>query len=114
MGTKSSLTEVRWAQIVTLLGYVYTGRDIAAKLLCSKTAVHNAIVKSNADDTLHDGQKVWSSTADYTPGRPLSEANSNALAKELLQENLCYFTLKRYSNKFQHCLKTSQMKETVN
>ena len=92
MGTKSSLTEVRWAQIVTLHGYVYTGRDIAAKLRCSKTAVHNAIVKSNAGGTLHDGEKVWSSTENYAQGRPLSEANSNALAMELLQENLCYFT----------------------
>ena len=30
------------------------------------------------------------------------------LAKELLQENLCYFIFKRYSNKLLHCSETSQ------
>ena len=41
-------------------------------------------------------------------GRPLSETDSNALAKEFLQENACYLTLKRYSNKFQYRFEMSQ------
>ena len=49
MQGQSSLTEVQRAQIVTLCGVGYTERDIAAKLHCSKTAVHNAIVQFNAD-----------------------------------------------------------------
>ena len=44
------MTGVRRAQIVTLYGERYTERDTGAKLHCSKTAVHNAIVKFNADD----------------------------------------------------------------
>ena len=35
---------VRRSQIVTLHGQVYKERDATAKLRCSKTAVHNAIV----------------------------------------------------------------------
>ena len=31
------------------------------------------------------GREVWSSTEDYAQGRPLSETDSNALAKTLLQ-----------------------------
>ena len=38
------------------------------------------------------------------------ETDSNVLTKELLQENLCYFTLKRHNNKFQHSFATSQKK----
>ena len=53
VGKKSSLTEVGRAQIVTLHGEGYTERDIAAKLSCSKTAVHRAIVKFSADGTFH-------------------------------------------------------------
>ena len=51
----SSLTEVQRTQTVTLDGKdrAYTERDIGAKLRCSKTAVHNAIIKSNADGTFH-------------------------------------------------------------
>ena len=53
--------EVRRAQIVTLYGEGYTERDIAAKLRCSKTAVHNAIIKSSVDSTFRDRK---------TSGRP--------------------------------------------
>ena len=35
-----SLTQVQRAQVVTLHGEGYTKRDIAAKLHCSKTALH--------------------------------------------------------------------------
>ena len=49
-----SLTKIRRAQIVTLHGEGYAERDIAPKLQCSKTAVHNAIVKFNVDGTFHD------------------------------------------------------------
>ena len=37
-----------------------------------------------------------------------NETDSNVLIKELLQENLFYFTLKRYHNKFQCCFETYQ------
>ena len=47
----------RRAHIVTLHGG-YTDRYIAATLCCSKTAVPNAIVKFNADDTFHDTRKI--------------------------------------------------------
>ena len=43
-GQKLSLTEVRRAKIVTLHGEGNTKRDIAAKLRCCKTAVHNAML----------------------------------------------------------------------
>ena len=48
MGDNSSFTEVRREQIVTLHGEGHTERDIADKLLCSKIAMNNAIVKCNA------------------------------------------------------------------
>ena len=73
----------------------YTERDTAAKLRCSKTAVHNATVEFNADGRFHDRKKVWSSTKDYAHGRSLNEIESNALAIELLQENPCYYTFKK-------------------
>ena len=53
MGKKSSLTEVRRAQMVTLHGGGYTERVTAAKSCYSNTAVHNAIVKFNVLGTLH-------------------------------------------------------------
>ena len=54
VGKKSSLTEVRRAQIVTLHGEGFTERDIATKLRCSKITVHSAIAKSSADGTFHE------------------------------------------------------------
>ena len=42
IGKRSSLTEVGRAKTITLHGEGYSERDIAAKLLCSKTVVHNA------------------------------------------------------------------------
>ena len=54
---KSSLTEVRKAQIVTLHGEGYTERDTTDKLCCPKTAVHNAIVKFNVYGTFHDRKR---------------------------------------------------------
>ena len=57
MGKTSSLIEVQRAQIVTLHGEGYTERDTAAKLCCSKTVVHNAIIKFNADGTFHDRKR---------------------------------------------------------
>ena len=103
MGKKSTLLEIQRAQIVTLRGEGYTERDTAAKLRSSKTAVHNAIVKFNADGTFQDRTM---STNDYAEGRPLSETDSNTLNKELLNENPYYFTLKGYSNTFQHWFET--------
>ena len=49
--------EVHRAQIVTLRGEGYTERDVAAQLCCSKTAVHNIIVKFTADCTFHDRKR---------------------------------------------------------
>ena len=49
-----SLKELLRAQIFTLYGEGYTERDFAAKLRCSKTAVHNAIIEFKADDMFHD------------------------------------------------------------
>ena len=43
---KKSLTEAQSSQIVTLHGERYTERDIAAKLHCSKTAMHNARIST--------------------------------------------------------------------
>ena len=59
MGKKLFLTEVRRVQIlvVTLHGEGFTERDIAVKLRCSKTAVHNGIAKFNADVTFHDRKR---------------------------------------------------------
>ena len=57
MGKKSSLTEIWRAEIVTLHGEGYTERDIAAKLDGSKTWVHNAIVKFNANGIFHDRKR---------------------------------------------------------
>ena len=54
---KYRLTEVRSALIVTLHGKGCTERDVAANLLCSNTAVHNAIVKFNAVGTFHDRKR---------------------------------------------------------
>ena len=48
-----------------LHGEGYTERDTAAKLCCSKTVVHNAIMKFNADSKFDD-MKSLSSTEDYT------------------------------------------------
>ena len=89
-------------------GERYTERDISAKLCCSKTAVHNAVVKFSADGTFRNRKRL--DTEDYAQGRLLNETDSNALASQLLQEKLCYFTLKWYSNKFQHCFETSQQR----
>ena len=47
---------------------------------------------------------------DYSQGRPHNETNSNALAKKLLQENMCFFTLERHSNKLQHCFEMPQQR----
>ena len=38
-------------------GEGYTERDTAAKLCCSKTVVHNADGKFNADGTFHDRKR---------------------------------------------------------
>ena len=57
MSAKSSLTEVRRTQIVTLRSEGYTERDIAANLRCSETEVHNNIVKLNADGMFHDKRR---------------------------------------------------------
>ena len=57
MGKISSLTDVRRAQIVTLHRERYTERDIAAKLRCPKTSVHNVINKFNVDGTFHDRER---------------------------------------------------------
>ena len=44
----------------------------------------------------------------YAQGRPLNEIDSNVLAKEPLQENPCYFTLKGTS--ISSCIGTSQQR----
>ena len=55
-------------------------------------------------------QIQWSYTEDYAQVRPLTRTDSNAFDKEFLQENPCYFTLKKYSNNFQHCFAASQQR----
>ena len=45
MGKKKSLSEVRRAHIVALLGQNLSERQISAQMGCSKTAVHQAIAK---------------------------------------------------------------------
>ena len=57
MGNKSSLTEVQRAQIVALHGEGYTDRDTAAKICCSKSVAHNAIIKFTVDGTYLDREK---------------------------------------------------------
>ena len=57
MGNKLPLTELRRAQIIILHGEEHTEMDIAAKFHWSKTAIHNDIIKSNADGTFHDKTK---------------------------------------------------------
>ena len=47
MGRSKSLSEVVRAQIIVLRQEGYTERDISKRLMCSKTAVHNSIVKFN-------------------------------------------------------------------
>ena len=56
-GQKIIFDRSRRSQIFTLHGEGYTERDIAAKVRCSKTAVHNAIDKINADGTFHDTKR---------------------------------------------------------
>ena len=53
------------AKRVTLCGGGYTERDIAAKLRCSKTAVHNIIVKFTADSTFHDRKRTGRPTMQW-------------------------------------------------
>ena len=43
------------------------------------------------------------------PGKT-AQTDSNALAKEILQNNPCYFTSKRYRKVSQHCLEMSQQR----
>ena len=91
----------------------FTVRDIGAKLRCSKTTMHYAIVKFNAGGTFHD-RKWFGRSRNATPKeirsmRQIVMRSPNTL-KELLQDNPCYFTLKRYSNMFQHCFETSQQR----
>ena len=57
MVKRLSLTEVWRAQIVTLHGEEYTESDIADKLHCSKTVVHNAIMTFKADSMFQDRKK---------------------------------------------------------
>ena len=45
MGKKASITEVQREQIVVLQHEGYSQRAISEELKCSKTAVHNAVVK---------------------------------------------------------------------
>ena len=52
---KSSLTEVRRAQIVTLHGEGFTERDIAAKLSYSTSSVLRVIIKFNVDGPFQTG-----------------------------------------------------------
>ena len=54
---KSSLTQVRIAQTITLHGERYTELDFASKLRCPRTVVHNAIVKFVVDGTFHDRKR---------------------------------------------------------
>ena len=57
----------RRAQTVTLHGEGYTERDIAAKLRCSKSAVHNAIVTFNADGSFYDRERSGHPRKTKTP-----------------------------------------------
>ena len=54
MGKKSSLSEVKRAEIVTLYKEKYSQREIAVKAGVSKTAVRNAVVKYQHDGTFKD------------------------------------------------------------
>ena len=67
----------------------YIERDIAAKLRCSKTAVHSAIVIFNADGTFYDRKRSGRPRKTALNGRPLNGTDSIAIAKEFLQENPC-------------------------
>ena len=93
MGKTLSLTEVQRTQIVTLRGEDYTEMDTAPWLRCTMLLSKSMVVH---------GRLYTGNTAQWADG--------NVFIKKLLQENLCYFTLKRYSNKFQHCFETSQQR----
>ena len=40
----------------------------------------------------------------------MRERQSNELTKELLQENMCHYILKRYTIMFEHCFEMSQQR----
>ena len=61
MGRSKSLSEVVRAQIIVFRQEGYTERDISKRLRCSKTAVHNSIVKFNQTGSYAEAAK---------PGRP--------------------------------------------
>ena len=61
MGRSKSLSEVVRAQIIVLRQEGYTERDISKRLRCSKTAVHNSMVKFNQTGSYAEAAK---------PGRP--------------------------------------------
>ena len=48
--------------------------------------------------------------ARFITGKGMVVTEDHAQGKQLLQENPCYFTFKRYSNKFQHCFEMSQQR----
>ena len=58
MGKNPSLPNVQRAQIVTLYKEGYSERNIAAKMGCSKTAVHSAIKKFETEGVFSDFKKT--------------------------------------------------------
>ena len=57
MGKKSSLSDVRRAQIVALHNEGYSERSISERVGCSKNAVHNAVVKFRKSGTYSDAKR---------------------------------------------------------
>ena len=82
MGKISSLTDVRRAQIVILNGEGDPEKDIAAKLRCSMTAVHNAIINFSADHRTRSGRPRKTRPREDRPIRQIVTRT-------------CYFTLKK-------------------
>ena len=74
MGRSKSLSEVVRAQIIVLRQEGYTERDISKRLRCSKTTVHNSIVKFNQTGSYAEAAK---------PGRPRKTTPQNDIAMKL-------------------------------
>ena len=106
-----SLHPCNGQKIVTLRGEGYTERDVAAKFRCSKTVVHNAIVKFSAYGTFHDRKR---------PGHPRKTTPSeDSSVRQIVMRStksscktiLAILCLKgTASNKCQQCFETSQQR----
>ena len=57
MVKKTSLSDVKRAQVVTLYGEGYSERSISERVKCSKNAVHNAIVKFRKTGSYSDAKR---------------------------------------------------------